>query len=93
MIFEAERNNFFLNRDAPIWNIISPNMINSSILNGFKSVFNKLTVKKTGSQARSRHQISPTFIHGSTFDLFISLIGFDNVYHNDTWLSSSSLSF
>ena len=35
--FVAERQNFFVNRVAPSWNFLQPNVINSSSQNGFEA--------------------------------------------------------
>ena len=41
--FVKERHNFFVNRVSPSWNILPPNVINASSLNGFKAVLDKFT--------------------------------------------------
>ena len=41
--FVAERHNFFVNRVDPSWNVLPPNVINSSSLNGFKAVLDNFT--------------------------------------------------
>ena len=44
--FVGERHslvNFFVNRVAPIWNLLPSNVINSSSLNGFKVALDKFT--------------------------------------------------
>ena len=38
-----ERHNFFVNRVAPSWNILPPNVINSSCLNCFKAALDQFT--------------------------------------------------
>ena len=38
----AERHNFFVNRVAPSWDILTTNVINSSNLNGFKAALDNL---------------------------------------------------